>query len=933
MSESRTIPKEVSDEYGKDYGFLRASGLKYIERLSHKLWTDYNTHDPGVTMLEMLCYAITDLGYRISMPMEDILAKPGDNLAHMHEQFLSAIKVLPSCPVSADDYRQLFVRLEGVRNCWISASRRNVAARYKNLAINGKPELHYTKVGESIDPEEYREFKLQGLNTILLDYDESAFLSDEDKKKDPVVQQQLIVAKKKEIRQRVGEVYHRFRNLCEDLDTIKEVPKAGVVICGDIDIAPNADPEEVWSRIVFNIDQYLAPDISFYNLQEMQEQGKSTDQIFEGPVFSFTEPYPLPTSENPFSKKGFICKEDLVNSELRTEVRLSDIIGIIMNSEGVQLVKDIAFGLCDCNEEDMDKVRQKVAGDKWNLCISKDHKPVLCVENSVLNLWKGVMPIELKRQEAQDKLDVLRDKRNLQMESKITEDIEMPEGQYRNIGDYQTFQNDFPETYGIGSTGLSEEASPGRKAQANQLKAYLLFFEQVLANYFAQLEQVSILFGADNSIARTYFSTAIHGLKDGDKIFMDTGDWKTAVETLLLTKGLDPYIERKNMFLDHLLGRFAEQFNEYVFLMHRIYADDAEHILIRQKIAYLNDYQNVSTCRGSGFDYYNSLDSEQIPTNIPGMEKRISRLLGFNHYRRQPLANLSYQVVATGMVEIEINGVTTSVQGYGWVIKQNGAIILQSVNISFVKKMDAYEELGLASLLGCEKVHYQTTLSADQSKVSFSLINSSGTAIASHPKDYATTPGELPGGPFTLLEAAIEILTNYLLTDFRLEGMYVVENLLLRPDFDIAAEKNDLFLPVCIEADGSFCKPLDPYSFRVTVILPGYSMRLRNRYFRRYAERLIRTETPAHVLPRICFVGEDHMQEFEKTYATWLEEKQKNTTPSAGDYEQALKDLIEVLNTIFTVYEEGQLTDCDDDTAEKNPIVLGSSVLGSLEGD
>jgi len=519
------------------------------------------------------------------------------------------------------------------------------------------------------------------------------------------------------------------------------------------------------------------------------------------------------------------------------------------------------------------------------------------------------------------------------MESKITEDIEMPEGQYRNIGDYQTFQNDFPETYAIGRTGLSEEASPQRKAQANQLKAYLLFFEQVLANYFAQLEQVSILFGVDNSIAKTYFSTAIHGLKDSDKIFMDTGDWKATVETLLLSNGLDPYIDRKNMFLDHLLGRFAEQFNEYVFLMHRLYADDAERIVIRQKIDYLNDYQNVSTCRGSGFDYYNNLDSEQIPTNIPGMEKRISRLLGFNHYRRQPLANLSYQVVATGMVEIEINGGPTSVQGYGWVIKQNGDIILQSVNISFVKKVDAYEELGLASLLGCEKVHYQTTLSTDQAKVSFTLINRSGTAIASHPKDYSTSPDELPSGPFTLLDSAIETIIDYLLTDFRLEGMYVVENLLLRPDFDIAPEKKDLFLPVCIEPDGSFCKPLDPYSFRVTVILPGYSMRLRNRYFRRYAERLIRTETPAHVLPRICFVGEEHMEEFEKNYATWLNEKHESTDLSEGDYEKALKDLIEILNTIFTVYEEGNLTDCDDDTPEKNPIVLGSSMLGSLEGD
>ena len=933
MNESRTIPQEISDEYGKDYAFLRASGLQYIESLAHTLWTDYNTHDPGVTVLEMLCYTITDLGYRIAMPIEDILAKPKDNLLRMHEQFLSAIRALPSCPLSADDYRQLLVRIEGVRNCWITAADRRIVARFKNLAIEGQPELHYKSPTESITPAEQKEFRLQGFNTILLDYDLATLLNEADKEKDAATQQQLIAERKKEINQCVLAVYQRFRNLCEDIDTIREVPLAGVVICGDIDIAPNADPEEVWARIVCNVDQYLAPDIPFYNLLEMQEMGKTPDQIFAGPVFAFTDPYPYATPGNPFAKKGFIRREDLENTELRTEVRLSDIIRIIMNTEGVRLVKDIAFGLCDCDETNMDKVRQAVAGDEWNLCISPGHKPVFCADNSVLNLWKGTMPIELKVNEAHLRLDGLRDERNRKMQAKRTEDIPMPEGRFRQIGDYQSFQNDFPETYGIGSVGLPDGATTRRKAQAKQLKGYLLFFEQVLANYFAQLEQVSILFTADQSIPRTYFAGVVQGLKDVDTIFTQTDDWQNEVEILLQSTGLDPYVRRKNMFLDHLLARFAEQFNEYVFLMYRLYGEDAERTVIRHKVEYLKDYTNVSTCRSSGFDYYNPLNSQQMSTNVTGMEKRISRLLGCNHYRRQSLANLSYQVIATGMVNVEINDVPASVQGYGWVIRQGGDVILQSIKTSFVKKADAYEELGLASLLGCERVSYQPLLSPDQSTVSFVLANTGGTAIANHPKQYPVAAAELPEGPYAQLETAITEICRYLLEDFRLEGMHVVEHLLLRPDFDIPPAKKDLFLPVCIEPDGSFCPPLDPYSFRVTVILPGYSMRLRNRYFRQFAERLIRMETPAHVLPRICFVDEEHMELFEMAYDKWLAERCGSEDPCKQAPDTTLKALIEVLGSIFTVYEEGRLTDCDDDTPEKNPIVLGDSMLGSLESD
>ncbi len=933
MNESLSIPKEISPEYGKDYAFLRQEGLKYIEELAHKLWTDYNTHDPGVTMLEMLCYAITDLGYRIAMPVEDILAKPKENLQEMHRQFLSAIHALPGGPVSADDYRQLFVRVAGVRNAWIMASERRIVAKYRNLVQPGKSELHYKAPGEIVDPKQAREFSLQGLNNILLDYDESSLLSAEERKKDAATQKALITKRKKKIAQRVLEIFQRYRNLCEDIDTIAEVPLEGVVICGDIDIEPSADPEEVWARIVFNINHYLAPNVQFYSLQEMQEMGKSTDEIFEGPVFSFEDAYTYKTPGNPFSKKGFICHEELAKSGLRTEVRLSDIMRIIMETEGVRLIKEIAFGLCGCDEQKMEKVRQAVAGDKWNLCITPGHKPVFCKENSVLNLWKDVMPIELKMAEAKERLAALDEAEQKKMESKLTEDLPMPDGTFRDIGTYQSFQNHFPECYGIGRSGVAESAPTQRKAQAKQLQAYLLFFEQVLANYFTQLANVSVLFSADNTIAKTYFAGVVDNLSNNKNIFDNPSLWQEEVENVLLENGLDPYITRKNRFLDHLLARFAEQFSDYVFLMHRLYGADADRSIIRHKVGFLKDYDQMSSSRGSGFDYYNPATAHQMQVNIPGMEKRISRLLGFNHYKRTPLSGLSYQVVETDKVKMKVNGLSTKVQRYGWIIKMGSETIFKSVNRKFLKKADAYEELGLASLLGCERNAYSPLLSADKKRVSFTLLDTKQQAIASHPKKYNVLGKELESATYSLLEKSIGEIIHYLLDEFRLEGAYVVEHLLLRPDFTTPQSKSKLFFPLCIEPDGSYCRPLDPYSFRVTVVLPGYSMRLRNTAFRQFAERLIRMETPAHILPRICFVNEEYMKKFEDAYKEWLNHRHHSSNPLKQPTEAILTGVLRVIEELFTVYEEGRLTDCDDDTPEKNPIVLGSSRLGSLESD
>ena len=89
-------------------------------------------------------------------------------------------------------------------------------------------------------------------------------------------------------------------------------------------------------------------------------------------------------------------------------------------------------------------------------------------------------------------------------------------------------------------------------------------------------------------------------------------------------------------------------------------------------------------------------------------------------------------------------------------------------------------------------------------------------------------------------------------------------------------------------------------------------------------------ETPAHILPRICFVDEAHMLEFETVYETWRIEKRKSVKLNLPMNKTINMKLIEVLDNLFTIYDEGFLADCDDDTEDINPTVLGSTYLGTL---
>ncbi|HSH19097.1 MAG TPA: hypothetical protein VLA03_01515, partial [Draconibacterium sp.] len=138
MSESITISKKAPDSKSQQYDFLREEAIKYVQKVAGKIWTDYNIHDPGVTILEVLAYAITELGYRASYNIEDILANdPENKTATDIRNFFTAREILPISPVSINDYRKLLIDVDvhnpvdsecqhvGIKNAWIEKSKSN----------------------------------------------------------------------------------------------------------------------------------------------------------------------------------------------------------------------------------------------------------------------------------------------------------------------------------------------------------------------------------------------------------------------------------------------------------------------------------------------------------------------------------------------------------------------------------------------------------------------------------------------------------------------------------------------------------------------------------------------------------------------------------------------------------------------------------------
>ena len=815
---SVTIPKKPKLEPGQDFAFLRSRGIEFIEQMSSRWWTDYNSHDPGITILEALCYAITDLGYRTGWDIRDLLAEPpGSAVVEPYQPFFTAREILTVNPLTADDYRRLLIDCDRVGNAWVSpracACEVSVQADCKEDRLTFKtPENQSAKIpvdplgtwnvmlqfeedqklGDLNDRKVRHPFALEidsrqftvtaefrfpewnkaawsaasdlvGSDNTILKSIKSFTLENPVKKGNlgiyltdakiiftdasvtpvtlaalPVrlfgdaadlqafpLQWDFSLFDSSELISAVAEPFLKkaaavertvtdvaalllaHRNLCEEFCCIKPVCIEEVSVCADIEVTPDADIELVLAAVLFRIERYFNPPIGFYTLQELLQQGMAVENIFDGPML----------------EHGFIKQEELDAAQLRRGLRTSDIINELVDIDGVVAVNNLKLTRYDSSGQMIAGVADTGPGSdktkisaEWTLDISENCLPVLYVDNSAFLFYKNGLPFLADFSEVQDTLNQLRGETE-RLKTKYPDSLNLPVplGSYRSPEAYSPVQYTFPFIYGTGPEGVREPATDRRHAQVKQLKGYLMVFEQLLADAFAQLANAKRLFSLDSTLDKSYFvqelnrEEIIKGVSDILKPELDQVLLHSMVETPAT------WIDRRNRFLDHVMARFGEQFNEYALQLTGYEGKQkAASKLIDDKLAFLKACPLVSRDRFRGLNYRHYPETAEDQAVL---RKRIALLLGL-------------------APEIE-------------------------------------------------------------------------------------------------------------------EKIIVVEHLLLRPRFP-----GDALMEVCLGNDCAPCGEADPYSFQLTVIMPGWMAPFdENIELRRFADRTIRQELPAHILGKICWIG------------------------------------------------------------------------------
>jgi len=774
-----SIPQNSSWPLGADFYALRSQGIALLQQLASEEWTDYNEHDPGVTILEQLCYGITDVGYRASYPMEDLLANEYGQIDAKGEQaFFTAANIFAVSPVTVNDYRKMLIDnlSVNVKNVWVSLAKKAGTA-------DNTPSV----LSISVEKNES--------NKILTD---PALIKN------------------------IQSLLSSCRNLCEAPAEIKILKQLKIVVKAIVTIDTDTDKEETLAEILLVTRNILSPPVKLYNLNELLELNLPIEEIFAGPK-------PV---------NGIIMEEELKSKQ--TRIDYNGILKGIMQVTGVLTVED--FAVSDGKTE---QTEDSVTG----IAIDEDHAAYLDLDKTIENIHLYIKDVkcninaELVKNIYFGKKDAFKRPYDLK-NGKDLLDISLPAGNDRDIENYFSIQNNFPEVYGVGKRGLASSVGALRLAQAKQLKAFLLFFEQILANEFSQIANAKKLFSIDRNLPPAYYYQPLYnvpGISELLKPFTDRlktntkpgvaweifkkdpkNNYVTGLNDIINTP--EENLRRRQLFIDHLLARFNELIFTFKYASDNSFEYAEEDISIKEEI--LRNYVDISSARACAA----FIDKETGLVNLSGLEKKLRILLSINDD-----ALKSVIALVDKYLEEYFGGKSSTVNDENK--KEDVRKLIRNQFLSI------YGNVLLTGIEDTEKYF-------------------SGYNYAMDDSDHAARLKQVIAGDDAGddTEKLIELITKLANVYNEFERFYLIEHSLLLPNNSEA--------------------PADFYPYRISLVFSDFPARFKKKEFQDYVKWQVFQFSPAHIQISILWLSVE-FNSFEKLYFSWLNNADPlNTAPA-----------------------------------------------------
>lgn len=452
MTKKNALFPEVKEAIAFDTLWKQA--CEKVTALSGDIWTDTGEHDPGITLLQSATWNCSDLSYRASLSLNDILTQ-ADKGTLFPEEF-GPDQILTCNTVTAEDYRKALLDLHSHDIKTLDTPEQDFL--FSDICLIKEPEESRFHWWYNTDKREYSfsqpssdqtsmKITLRGniwLSVVPTRYTQS--LSPENKEK---------------VDQCLNTFLAEHRNIGETVSRIvwlKPVtfnPKMTIELSDKIN-----DINQVVAQIYQVTEAFLRPTISRYTTEQRRALGDPNDAIFEGPRLRHGWQQTQPSR---ISSAGYI-------------LNLSPLVNLLLAIPGVASLSTLSV---DTSDNHITVIKEY----SWCWQIADGYYPLLWGEDPLMLLASSNSPlILLSKSGISSPLNSQAMASYLTSEKLIeTEPTVLPAGRFRDQTSYIPVGQRLPECY---SLQLSASTISDSIRAVHQ---FLLPVDQLLADGGAEL--------------------------------------------------------------------------------------------------------------------------------------------------------------------------------------------------------------------------------------------------------------------------------------------------------------------------------------------------------------------------------------------------------------------------------------------------------------
>lgn len=455
MSKENALFLQVKDAIAFDTLWQQATDA--ITALSGDIWTDTGDADPGITLLQAVTWNSSDLGYRASLSLNDLLTREGESTLFPEE--FGPQRILTCNTVTGEDYRRALRDLHSSDipiNLKLSTEdagflvqdavlfREPEASRFNWWYNPEKREYTFTQPDDAAS---VKQIALRGNNWLY--FLPSRFT------------QSLSTADRTKVEQYLSDFLADHRNLGESFSRITWLqpvifsPQFSVGLTSDV-----SDVNLIVAEIYQTLEAMVMPGAVRQTTQQMQDAGYDNDHIFTGP----------------YLQHGWQSDQASSFSSGGITLNLSQLFNQLLAIPGVENISGFTAG-------ELPSQMKSVDGDAWSWTIATGYYPQLWGDNPLTLLASENGPLTLiAKGGIYEKTDPEQVEACLPTPTLIqTSPVVLPAGKLRDLSAYTPVADRLPECYQLQSPADVIDD------RVRELHQFLLPVEQQLADGSAEL--------------------------------------------------------------------------------------------------------------------------------------------------------------------------------------------------------------------------------------------------------------------------------------------------------------------------------------------------------------------------------------------------------------------------------------------------------------